>query len=94
MPKTTKDGTAKDDEMPSTLRRSGAKAKQTFAKTYDSAIEEYDDERRCRRQRDQKASLRIGDAVGIPGRSGMSKEELVHALQKANDRESARARRK
>jgi cation transport regulator ChaB len=30
----------------------------------------------------------------IPGRSKMSKDELVEALQQANDRESARARKK
>jgi hypothetical protein len=39
MPKTTKTGKAIDKELPSTLRRSGAKAQQTFAETYDSAID-------------------------------------------------------
>ena len=48
MPKTTKTGKAIKAELPSTLRRSGAKAQQTFAETYDSAIEQYDgDERRA-----------------------------------------------
>jgi hypothetical protein len=31
--------------------------------------------------------------LGVPGRSRMSKQELVDALQKANERETARARR-
>jgi hypothetical protein len=30
--------------------------------------------------------------MDIPGRSNMSKEELVDALQKANDRKTAKAR--
>ncbi|WP_086826941.1 ChaB family protein [Allokutzneria sp. NRRL B-24872] len=30
--------------------------------------------------------------LGVPGRSRMTKDELVEALQKANDRETARAR--
>ncbi len=140
MPKTTKDGKAKEDELPSTLQRSDTKAKQTFAKTYDSAIEQYDDDER-RAHQTAFASLKhthekVGDhwepkqeygpsdaraeggrdtdrptaggvdanaskkhlyqlatRLGISGRSTMSKDELVHALQKANDRESARARK-
>src|SRR3712207_117595 len=42
MPKTTKSGTAKKDELPSTLQRSDAKAQRTFAKAHDSAAESYD----------------------------------------------------
>ena len=47
MPKTTKDGKAKKSELPSTLRRSPAKAQRTFAKAHDSALGEYGDERRA-----------------------------------------------
>ena len=47
MPKINKAGQAIEGELPSTLQRSDRKAKQTFAKTYDSAIEQYDDERRA-----------------------------------------------
>ena len=48
MPKTTETGKAIKDELPSTLQRSGTKAQQTFAQTYDSAIDQYDgDERRA-----------------------------------------------
>src|SRR3712207_6210968 len=47
MPKTTKSGTAKQSELPSTLQRSPKKAQRTFAKTYDSAMDSYDDEQRA-----------------------------------------------
>ena len=48
MPKTNKSGNPIADELPSTLQRSGRKAQETFAKTYDSAIEQYNgDERRA-----------------------------------------------
>ena len=138
MPKTTKDGTAKDEELPSTLQRSGTKARQTFAKTYDSAIEEYDDERRAHQvafaslkhthekvgdhwepkdeygpsdaraeggpttdrataggvdaNASKKHLYELATRLGVPGRSTMTKDELVQALQKANDRATARAR--
>ena len=139
MPKTTKTGTAIKDELPSTLQRSGAKAQQTFAETYDSAIDQYGgDEQRAHQV--AFASLKhthekVGDhwepkeqygpsdaqaeggtntsrptaggvdanaskqhlyelatRLGVAGRSKMSKDELVTALQKANDRASAQAR--
>lgn len=49
MPKTGKDDHARKSELPSTLQRSGQKAQDTFAKTYDSALEEYGDEERAAR---------------------------------------------
>ncbi|MBD7919353.1 ChaB family protein [Cellulomonas sp. Sa3CUA2] len=49
MPKTTKSGKPKQDELPSTLQRSGAKAQRTFAKAHNSAAEEYDDAERAHR---------------------------------------------
>jgi cation transport regulator ChaB len=49
MPKTTGGGKAKEDELPSTLQRSNAKAKRTFAKAHDSAAEEYGSEERAHR---------------------------------------------
>ena len=39
MPKTTKSGTAKKSELPSTLKKSPAKAQRTFAKVHDAAAE-------------------------------------------------------
>ncbi|MCW2953597.1 MAG: cation transport regulator ChaB [Conexibacter sp.] len=49
MPKTTTRGEPKQSELPSTLRRSSAKAQRTFAKAHDSALEEYGDEERAYR---------------------------------------------
>ena len=47
MPKTTASGKPKKSELPSTLRKADPKAQRTFAKAYDSAMEEYDDEKRA-----------------------------------------------
>lgn len=49
MPKTTKQGQAKQSELPSTLQRSSAKAQRTFAKAHDSAVEEYGEGQRAHR---------------------------------------------
>ena len=131
MPKTTKSGTPKQDELPSTLQRSPRKAQRTFAKTYDSAAEQYGDDERAARTayaavkhsyekvgdhwepKDEKGAsdggrgdnaggvdanaskkhlYEIAQRLDVPGRSSMSKDQLVDALGKANDRETARAR--
>jgi cation transport regulator ChaB len=49
VPKTGRNDHARKSELPSTLQRSGRKAQDTFAKTYDSALEEYGDEERAAR---------------------------------------------
>lgn len=49
MPKTNKDGHAKQSEIPSTLQRSDQKAQDTFAQTFDSAEESYDSDSRAAR---------------------------------------------
>jgi cation transport regulator ChaB len=49
MPKTTKGGKPKQEELPGTLRRSGAKAQRTFAKAHDSAAETYGEGERAHR---------------------------------------------
>ena len=138
MPKTTKKGTPKQSELPSTLQRSNPKAQRTFAKAHDSAAESYGDEERANRVAfsalkhthekvgdhwepkeepgpsdaqaeggagtnretaggvDANASKRhlmqIARRLDVSGRSKMSKDELVGAIQKANDRETRRAR--
>ncbi|GAA1839494.1 ChaB family protein [Microlunatus capsulatus] len=140
MPKTTKSGEPIEDELPSTLQRSDAKAQATYAKTHDSALESYDGDERAANQVAFAALKHTHEKVGdhwepkaengpsdaqaegdrsteretaggvdanaskkhlyelatrleISGRSTMSKDELVAALQKANDRASARARK-
>ena len=141
MPKTTKSGDAKQDEIPSTLQRSDEKAQRTWAKTHDSAVETYDgDEQRATRvawaavkhthekvgdhwaqkpggrkgpsdpqaeggrdtHRETKGGVDanaskshlygLAREAGIPGRSSMSKEDLVDTLQKANDEATLKAR--
>ena len=140
MPKTTKSGKPKKDELPSTLQRSGSKAQRTFAKAHDAAAEQYGDEERAYRvgfsalkhthekvgdhwepkpesgpsdaqaeggyntdrttaggvdaNASKKHLLELARRLDIEGRSTMNKSELVDALQKANNRESARALRK
>ena len=49
MPKTTKGGGARKDELPGTIERSDPKAQRTFAKAHDAAAEEYGDEERAHR---------------------------------------------
>ncbi|TFV92037.1 cation transport regulator ChaB [Blastococcus sp. CT_GayMR20] len=142
MPKTTKSGSAKLSELPSTLKRSPKKAQRTFAKAHDSAASEYGDERRANQVAwaavkhsfekvgdhwEKKAGGRKGPSdaqaaggkntnrttkggvdanatkdhlltlakkLGVKGRSKMKKKELVDAVQKANDKKTADARKK
>jgi cation transport regulator ChaB len=49
VPKTTKSGKAKQDELPGTLKRSPAKAQRTFAKVHDAAVEQYGEGERAHR---------------------------------------------
>ncbi len=49
MPKTTKSGKAKAEELPGTLKRSDKKAQRTFAKAHDSAVKEYGEGERAHR---------------------------------------------
>lgn len=49
MPKTTKSGRARSDELPSTLQKSNAKAQRTFSKAHDAAVDEYGSDARAHR---------------------------------------------
>ena len=49
MPKTTKSGKAKQNDLPDTLQRSPKKAQRQFAKTHDSAAEQYGEGERAHR---------------------------------------------
>jgi cation transport regulator ChaB len=134
MPKTTRGGSAKQEELPATLKRSPEKAQRTFTKAHDAAAEEYGEGERAHRTayaavkhsfekvgdhwepKDHKGPSDAQDAktgpaaresstptaggvdanaskkhlyelaqrLDVPGRSSMSKDELVDALQKAN----------
>jgi hypothetical protein len=129
------------DELPSTVERSDDKAERTWVKTYDSAMDTYDDGARARRAafaalkhthekvgdhwepkdgkgpsdkaaegggRDNKRPsaggvdanaskahlMEVAKRLDVPGRSSMKKDELVKAIDKANKRETAKARGK
>jgi hypothetical protein len=131
-----------EDQVPSTVQRSDDKAERTWEKTYDSALETYDDDG-ARAHRAAFAALKhsyekVGDhwepkeekgpsdeqaaeggldsdrptaggvdsnaskrhlqevatRLDVPGRSSMTKDELVDAIGKASDRETAKARDK
>ena len=139
MPKTSKSGSAKKSELPSTLRKSDAKAQRTFAKAHDSAAQEYGEGERAHRvaysalkhsyekvgdhwepkskkgpsddrarsggpnargksaggvnaNATKKHLLDVARRLDISGRSSMSKDELVSAIEKANRRETSRKR--
>jgi cation transport regulator ChaB len=139
MPATDKDGKPREEELPSTLQRSGEKAQRTFAKAHDSAVEEYGEGERAHRVAfaalkhthekvgdhwepkdhkgpsdpqaeggvdtdrptaggvDANASKRhlqdVARRLDVKGRSTMTKDELVEAIGKANDRATAAARK-
>ncbi|MFC9970550.1 ChaB family protein [Spirillospora sp. NPDC127200] len=140
MPKSNSKGRPKQQELPSTLQRSDAKAQRTYAKAHDSAVQEYGEGQRANRVAysalkhthekvgdhwepkagggkgpsdaqaeggrntsrktaggvDANASKQhlydLAKRLDITGRSGMSKDELVKAIEKANGRATARAR--
>jgi cation transport regulator ChaB len=49
MPKTTKSGKPREEELPGTLQRSPKEAQETFAKAHDSAVETYGEGERAHR---------------------------------------------
>jgi hypothetical protein len=140
VPKTTKTGKPKQDELPSTLQRSDDKAQRTYAKAHDSAADSYGEGERANRTAfsalkhthekvgdhwekkgsmgpsDKRAEqgrnsnakpqggvdanatkthlLQVAKRLDISGRSSMKKKQLVEAIQKANTRKTASARKK
>jgi cation transport regulator ChaB len=49
MPKTTRTGEPRIEELPGTIQRSPKKAQETFAKAHDSAVEQYGEGERAHR---------------------------------------------
>ncbi|MER6947207.1 ChaB family protein [Nonomuraea sp. NPDC000554] len=123
-------------ELPETIRRSPKKARDTWVKAHDSAVETYGEGRRAhmtafaalkhsfekvgdhwepkpkkgpsgkaavprpRRTTEGVSAtaskehlMKLAAGLDVPGRSKMTKEELVNAIKKANRRASAKARR-
>lgn len=66
-----------ETDLPPTLERSDEHAQRTWQKTHDSRLTLQDLARR----------------LDVEGRSTMNKDELVEAVDKANQRTTARARR-
>jgi cation transport regulator ChaB len=136
MPKTTRSGQPKAEEIPATLKRSPKKAQRTFAKAHDSAAKEYGEGERAHRTafaavkrgfekvgdhwepKAQKGPSDEGAAtpgrkgetkggvdanaskthlydvakrLGVEGRSTMSKDQLVDAIQQANAKATRKA---
>lgn len=137
MPKTNKSGDAKKSELPETLEKSNEKAQRTFAKAYDSAMDQYNDEERAHRTAYdalKKTHEKVGDRwepkpgdsgpsdaqsagnqntnretaggvdanatkehlyeqaqkLDISGRSDMTKDELIEALEKESNRKTSK----
>ncbi len=133
-----KKGKPKKSELPSTVARSGKKARRTFAKAHDSAVDEYGEGERAMRtawsalkhthekvgdhweRKDKKGPsdaqakggkntnrktaggvdanatkkhlYKVAKELDIDGRSKMSKNGLVKAIQKENDKRTRKAR--
>ena len=138
MPMMTKKGKPKKSELPSTVARSGKKARRTFVKAHDSAAKQYGEGERAMRiawsalehthekvgdhwerkakkgpsdaqakggkntnrktaggvdaNATKKHLYKVAKELDIEGRSKMSKQELVKAIQKENDRRTRKAR--
>ncbi len=78
MPKTTKTGKPKQDELPGTIKRSGPKAQRTFTKAHDAAAKQYGEGERAHRV--ALAALKnthekIGDRWEKKKKSGPSDEQ-------------------
>ena len=87
MPKMTKEGRVQKSELPDTLKRSPAKAQRQYAKTHDSAAEQYGEGERAHRT--AYASLKhnfekVGDhweAKDEPGPSDPRSEKTTREKQ-------------
>jgi cation transport regulator ChaB len=78
MPKTTKSGKPKQEELPSTIKRSDPKAQRTFSKAHDSAVKQYGEGERAHRV--ALAALKnthekVGDRWEKKKKSGPSDEQ-------------------
>jgi cation transport regulator ChaB len=87
MPKTTRDGQPRAEELPGTLRRSPRKAQRTFAKAHDSAAEQYGDEERANRVAYNAVKhqfQKVGDHWEPKGHKGPSDERAANPRAREN----------
>ena len=89
MPKTTKSGKAKKDELPGTLKRSRAKAQRTFAKVHDAAVEQYGEGERAHRtafDAVKHSFEKVGDHWEPKDQKGPSDVQAKQSGRQARDR--------
>jgi cation transport regulator ChaB len=87
MPKTTKRGKPRSEEMPGTLKRSPEKAQRTYAKAHDSAAENYGDEERANRVAYNAVKhqfQKVGDHWEPKGHKGPSDERAANPRAREN----------
>jgi cation transport regulator ChaB len=75
MPKTTKSGKPRKEELPGTIQRSPKEAQETFAKAHDHAVEEYGEGERAHRVAYSALKhkfQKVGDHWEKKGRKGPS----------------------
>jgi cation transport regulator ChaB len=80
-------GQPRDEELPGTLRRSPRKAQRTFAKTHDSAAEQYGDEERANRVAYNAVKhqfQKVGDHWEPKGHKGPSDERAANPRAREN----------
>ncbi len=89
MPKATKSGKAKQDELPGTLKRSPAKAQRTFAKVHDAAVEQYGEGERAHRtayDAVKHSFEKVGDHWEAKDEKGPSDAQAKQSGRQARDR--------
>jgi cation transport regulator ChaB len=87
MPKTTRSGQPRSEELPGTLKRSPEKAQRTFAKAHDSAAEQYGDEERANRVAYNAVKhqyQKVGDHWEPKGHKGPSDERAANPRAREN----------
>jgi cation transport regulator ChaB len=87
MPKTTKSGKPKKDELPGTIQRSPAKAQRTYAKAHDSAVETYGEGERAHRvalSALKHTHQKVGDHWEEKGHKGPSDERASDPKARQN----------
>ncbi len=87
MAKTTKSGKPRSEELPGTLKRSPEKAQRTYAKTHDSAAENYGGEERANRVAYNAVKhqfQKVGDHWEPKGHKGPSDERAANPRAKEN----------
>lgn len=87
MPKTTKGGRPRKEELPGTIQRSPAKAQRTYAKAHDSAVETYGEGERAHRvaySALKHTHQKVGDHWEEKGHKGPSDDRAANPRAREN----------